>query len=105
MHNWNKIVVLSKGIAVGPLATPKTVRLAKTIGFMSIVDTMPCKSAGASDIVNKEIEHCVRNSMLDYRQFGIDDIYAIKPMQIHQFTDLLATLPKPIFLFPAQGSA
>lgn len=99
----SRLTILSPGYAVGPLLTPKTLRLLKTLGFASVINTLSEDSV-LSDIHHSNLAEWVRGRGMEYRDLGVSSINIISDETAARFRTVLAEVPRPVFIFSRSGS-
>jgi len=98
-----KLTILSADFAVGAYLTPQLLSIAKTLGYASVINTMPAPGSVLEDIGANALANNVRNCRMEYRQFSVDNIDTIGEDDIAGFKDLLDELPKPVLAFSRTG--
>lgn len=104
MQQTNKhLFIFSSSYAVGSLMTPKKLRIAKALGFGSILNTLPKANSILADIQAFDFGRHAIAANMEYRQFEIAHIHDIDDDMARAFRTLLRELPKPILAFSRTG--
>jgi len=98
-----KLTILSADFAVGTYLTPQLLSMAKTLGYASVINTMPAPDSVLEDIGANALANNARNCGMEYHQFSVGNIGIISEDDIAGFQDLLDELPKPILAFSRTG--
>ncbi len=97
------LTILSSSYAVGPLMTPKRLRVAKALGFGSILNTLPKANSILADIQTYDIARLTYAANMEYRQLEIAGIHSMNEDLVRSFSDLLREMPKPVLAFSQTG--
>ncbi|MEE9321709.1 MAG: hypothetical protein V3U76_14785 [Granulosicoccus sp.] len=100
MHTTNRrFTILSSDYAVGPEASPMTLRMIKMLGYASVVNICDQDRERSTREVTASNVH----EDTTYRQFSVDSIDNIDDTQIQHFSEILNDIPKPVFVFSENG--
>jgi len=94
---------VSNDVSVAPQLGPEAMAEAAAAGFRSVINNRPDFEGGPSQPTSASVEAAARAAGLEYAWLPVaPNLHS--EAEIARFTELLATLPKPILVFCRSGA-
>src|SRR2546423_15341316 len=94
---------LSPDLSVAPQLGPEAMAALAEAGFKSVINNRPDFEGGPTQPTNAAIEAAAKAAGLSYAFLPVAPGYQ-SPQEVARFSQLLATLPRPILAFCRSGT-